>query len=110
MNHLFTHATAMRDALEIPDAHCPVCCRLTLHRVGWVCAECDRCKATWGDEEWRGSIARKRREVLRLDRTQMAVLLGVERKAVVYAETRRCSDAYWQATEQAVLNHSLKND
>lgn len=30
MSHIFTHDTAMRDAIELPPSHCPVCCRITV--------------------------------------------------------------------------------
>ncbi|TXH49397.1 MAG: hypothetical protein E6Q97_22840 [Desulfurellales bacterium] len=104
MSHVFTSETAMAGAIELPPSPCPVCCEITVQRVGYVCAECDRCKAQFEDE-WRGSIARKRREILNLDRDKMAELLGVERKQVVLAETKRCPDEYWLATEQAVKTH-----
>lgn len=94
---------------EMSNVKCRVCCAIVTQIVSnWIRTECCRCKATYRHDEWRGAIVRKRREILRLDRAAMAALLGVERKAVTYAETRHCSDAYWQASEQAVLNHFEK--
>lgn len=93
---------------KMSNVKCPVCCAITTQRVGWILSECDRCNAEFKHGEWRGEIVRKRRELLGLNRAEMAALLGIERKAVAYAETRSCSDAYWQASEQAVLNHFEK--
>jgi len=94
------------DAIDMGQHECPICCTISTHKLGWVGVLCSNCHREFSldDEEWRGTLAEKRRELLGLTRRQMGTLVGVAGSKIARYETRKCPDAYWEKTKELVVN------
>jgi hypothetical protein len=100
---ILTQEVAYCDAIALPARECLICGKVAIHKAGWYGIMCTACRHEIGDEDWRGSIAEKRRDLLGLTRRQMGNLVGLAGSKIARYETQKCPDAYWEQTKQLVI-------
>jgi hypothetical protein len=101
---ILTQEVAYCDAIDMGQHECPICCTISTHKLGWYGVLCSKCKHEFTiGEDWRGSIAEKRRDLLGLTRRQMGNLVGVAGSKIARYETQKCPDAYWERTKELIV-------
>lgn len=93
---------------ETMNGECLVCLykgKLNVTYVGVLCPKCKYCT----DNEFMGTIAKKRRELLKLTKRQIAQKLGYTTNQIKYFETERCFIEYYEKTEELVKKHKKVN-
>lgn len=97
------------DAPQLSEMECPVCLQRCRPLATWVCTWFkDCCGAQIHDEDWMGSIAKKRRELLKFDRKEMAAFTGYSPKTIKQYEWVKCSKAYFEKTEEIIRKNYKK--
>jgi len=104
---ILTQEVAYCDAIELSPSECLICGKVGIHKAGWYGILCTLCRHELGDEDWRGSIVEKRRNLLGLTRRQMGNLVGVAGSKIARFETLKCPDAYWEQTKQLLAKKHL---
>lgn len=79
---------------------CPVCCRKTLHTVGYIGGVCEVCNFLHTGD-WNRVVA-ERRKRLKLSRSEMAKLYGCSFGTIRSYERSWPSRKYVEFTEQAI--------
>lgn len=81
--------------IELPVSQCQFCCRQTKQKAGYIGVLCTECRMVLDDATWMGSIARTRRKLLGLNRTQIAKRLGLSKHTIKKYEWVKCNQAYF---------------
>jgi len=106
---ILTQKVAYCDAIELKPSECPICCKVTIQKAGWYGVLCTSCNHEWHEEDWRGSIAQKRREYLGLSRRQMGSFIGVAGSKIARYETRKCPDDYLEKMKELIVQRDDEN-
>lgn len=103
--HISTDETFLHDA-PVVNGECSICTIKSDLRFGYGGTKCDVCGSCHhSDELWMGFIAKKRREIMKLNRKQMGQLTGYSPDYITNCEWTSCSKAYFDKTTALIKNH-----
>ena len=102
--HISTQETFMVDAIEVDNCYCPVCCKETKQRIGWLDAHCSNCNQ-YSNEACNQTV-QKRRTLLGFSVDEIAKRLRLNKSTIRYYEKMWPSKRYWKATERMVKRHT----
>lgn len=85
---------------------CWVCCRRAVHDLLWTGEICRKCGKYYNLEFTWPDIVTARRELLRLNRKQMALLTGYSPKTIKQYEWVKCSEQYYHVTEELIKKYN----
>jgi len=106
-SHIATTDTFFIDNLQI-KSQCPICGVDCTQDIGWIGERCHNCKTVYDRSElyW-GEIARLRRQLLGLNRKQMAELTGYSKKTIKTYEFGNCSKSYYYKTNEVIKQNFI---
>ena len=103
MIHISTPSSFDIEDIDPLEGKCLICCQKTLIQPQWTGYRCLSCGSTW-DMPWIGHISRKRRELLKLTRAEMANLTGYSKNTIKTYEWSSCSMKYFVKTKEIMID------
>jgi len=105
--HICTNESLVAGGEEI-ELKCPVCLITSKQTVGFAGCLCRKCGNLTNDE-WKGFIARLRREYLGKSRRDIAKALGILPATIRQYETVKCSKKYFDRLGELVEIHNKQH-
>ena len=102
--HIATTDTFFIDA-PIMNLKCPICEKECKNELGYIGLRCSNCKSVY-DLDWTmPDIARRRRELMKFNRSQMAEITGYAKSSIKKYEFVRCTQQYFDKTTELIKKH-----
>ena len=97
LGHISNSDTFFIDPIKSTNkSECPICLKMSHWEGGYIGVRHLCCKVVYDSEEFMGSIAKKRRElILKLTRKELGKILGYSPKTIKQYEWVRCSNPYF---------------
>lgn len=108
-SHICTNESLSAGGVELGISKCIICCKQTKQTAGYIGVYCHSCKQTW-DSDFAGDLARIRRQLLGLNRTQIAKQMELSKHTIHSYEWRKCPDSYLFFLEKLLLSHNPTQD
>ena len=108
MSHICTENTFFLDAPKI-EAECAICKRTAMLEIGYVGIRCPVCRKVFDGESGMSGIVMQRREIMKMNRRQIAEATGYKPSSVKRFEWVRCTRPYAAATERLILSFQFYN-
>lgn len=104
MEHICTNEDMVEGGFDLAIQKCLICCQQTKQKAGYIGIYCYNCKRIISGEEWAGSIARQRREILQLTKRQIGDKLNLSKHTIHAYEWKKCSTKYLDQLEILIKN------
>jgi hypothetical protein len=110
MEHICTNEDMVAGGLDLGVSKCPICCQDTTQKAGYIGVYCYGCKRILSGEEWRGDIARQRRELLGMTKRQIGEKIGLSKHTIHAYEWKKCPESYLDKLEVMLRESVSSND
>jgi len=105
MDAICTNLDMVEGGIDLKPTKCPICCKISEKRAGYIGVYCFNCKRILTGDEWSGQIARQRREILGLTKKQIGDKLGLSKHTVHAYEWKKCPEKYLDQLEE-IMNQN----
>jgi uncharacterized Zn finger protein (UPF0148 family) len=103
MGHICTNESLVSGGFDLEKSECPICCKTSTQKAGYVGVYCPECKRIFTGEEWAGDIARQRREILRLTKKEIGERIGKSKHTIHGYEWKKCPRWYLDELRKIIL-------